>query len=91
MVEDKEQLLNLLNSYGNDFMASFDPSIFSGKRKSEPEAGPSSRRKKVKVEETVSVEDESEEEWTGFGGSDDEERSDEEDEKDVSEGRSNSM
>lgn len=86
MTEDREELLNLLNSYGQQFMSSFDSSIFGSKRTDTPEAGPSSSRKKRKVEEVPEPEEDSEEEWQGFGGSESEDESDVEEDEDVSEG-----
>lgn len=68
MEEEQEELLNTLNSYGKRFMASFDTSVFTSKRKNEPEAGPSSF-KRPKVEDK-SYSNEEEEEWTGFTESD---------------------
>lgn len=73
MAEDKEVLLSLLNSYGQQFMSSFDSSLFPSKRKDTPEAGPSSLRKKRKVEAASESDDDIEEEWEGFGQSEDEE------------------
>jgi hypothetical protein len=88
MVEDKEELLNLLNSYGNQFMASFDTSIFSGKRKDGPDAGPSSVRKKAKLAEAIVADVELEEEWTGFGATSSEGSGSDEDENSISDGTS---
>ncbi|GJE84692.1 hypothetical protein PsYK624_007680 [Phanerochaete sordida] len=79
MAEDNDALLSLLNSYGQQFMSSFDSSAFAGKRKDTPEAGPSSLRKKRKVEEVPEPETESDEEWGGFGDSEADEEGDEED------------
>lgn len=86
MSEDKEALLSLLNSYGQQFMSSFDSSVFADKRKDAPEAGPSSSRKKRKVEEGSRLEVESEVEWQGFGDSGDEEENGDEEERDSAEG-----
>lgn len=62
----EEELLSMLDAYGQQFMSSFDSTILSSKRKEAPEAGPSSSKKKLKVKETPSVEEEEEEEWEGF-------------------------
>lgn len=86
MAEEKQELLNLLNSYGQQFMSSFESSIFASKRKDTPEAGPSSSRKKRRVEDVPELEEESEEEWLGFGGSRNGDESNTEDEEDISEG-----
>lgn len=64
-------LLALLEAHGRQFMSSFDSAALPAKRKEMPEAGPSTRRKRHKVEEPSDSEEEwdheSDGEWHGFG------------------------
>lgn len=70
MAEDKEELLQMLNSYGQQFMSSFDASIFPTKRKGASEAGPSSPKKSKLEHNPALYEGDGEaEEWEGFGSS----------------------
>ena len=60
----------MLNSYGQEFMSSFDASIFTTKRKAAPEPGPSSS-KKSKLERILAIDkgEDDADEWEGFGSS----------------------
>lgn len=59
-VEDKEQLLELLNAHGQQFMASFDHPQISI-------AGPSNPTKRCQQEAESDLDVGSDDEWNGFG------------------------
>lgn len=71
---ENDDLLALLEAHGRQFMSSFDSTALPTKRKDTPEAGPSSERKKQKVEEVKEPSDseewdgEDDGEWYGFNG-----------------------
>ncbi|KAI0079683.1 hypothetical protein K474DRAFT_1658771 [Panus rudis PR-1116 ss-1] len=64
--EEKQRLLRLLESHGQQFLGSFDSDILKGKRKSSPEAS-REPKKRLKLNQEQSNEG-SEQEWHGIAG-----------------------
>lgn len=77
--DERDQLLQMLEAHGQQFLASFDYPALGSKRKENAQAGPSSLKKAKKQEEDATdSEANSEDEWSGFGGGDEDEEETEE-------------